>query len=150
MSSEGPSLFSPAPTTTNISYASSGSTVVPSGHLSTKHNLISQKGYAQEEYDIISRVQERFAYNLTHVFSLLNHDRLALLVQADHAQVARPDSETPFVDTKDVIDRLLPYHVFQQPNDDLSYLVKGKIKEENDDRDPKHEIHGRLPFLKGP
>jgi Conserved region of unknown function on GLTSCR protein len=41
--------------------------------------------------------------------------------------VLYPDTETPFVDTLDVVHRLLPYHVFQHPREDLDVLVKGRI-----------------------
>ncbi|EIW82917.1 hypothetical protein CONPUDRAFT_101388 [Coniophora puteana RWD-64-598 SS2] len=41
-----------------------------------------------------------------------------------------PDIDSPFEDAFDVVERLLPYHVFQQPEDDLQVLIgKGKGKE---------------------
>lgn len=43
----------------------------------------------------------------------------------DHQAVLFPDTETAFVDTDDVVKRLLPYHVFQLPKDDIG---KGKAK----------------------
>ena len=42
-----------------------------------------------------------------------------------------PDVESPFVDTIDVVNRLLPYHIFFQPKEDLVPLLrdrKGKTK----------------------
>jgi hypothetical protein len=50
----------------------------------------------------------------------------------DQAAVIRPDVDSPFVDEVDVINRLLPYHLFQQPKDDLERIVsiKGKEKAE--------------------
>ncbi|KAJ7188166.1 hypothetical protein C8R46DRAFT_1053874 [Mycena filopes] len=44
----------------------------------------------------------------------------------DHAAVINPNTETPFSDATDVLNRLLPYHVFQQPREDLDR--KGKRK----------------------
>ncbi|KIL00698.1 hypothetical protein PAXRUDRAFT_821383 [Paxillus rubicundulus Ve08.2h10] len=54
---------------------------------------------------------------------------------ADHAAVLRPDVDTPFIDAADVVNRLLPYHVFQQPDEDMKLLLnrkysKGKEKAE--------------------
>jgi hypothetical protein len=37
----------------------------------------------------------------------------------DHVSVTTPDYQTPFRSMKDVIDRLLPYHVYQYPKMDL-------------------------------
>lgn len=44
-----------------------------------------------------------------------------------------PDADTPFTDTEDVIQRLLPYHVLQQPAKDLQAVIvdpsgKGKAR----------------------
>ena len=44
-----------------------------------------------------------------------------------------PDVDTPFSDTEDVIQRLLPYHVLQQPAKDLQEVIfdpsgKGKAR----------------------
>jgi hypothetical protein len=50
----------------------------------------------------------------------------------DHIAVLYPDTGTPFVDTFDVVRRLLPYHVFQHPKEDLDMLTKGR-KEKNRD-----------------
>ena len=40
-----------------------------------------------------------------------------------------PDVDSPFVDEVDVMNRLLPYHLFQQPKDDLEPMVSIKGKE---------------------
>lgn len=48
---------------------------------------------------------------------------------SDHVAVLNPDVDTPFLDTTDVLNRLLPYHVFQQPKEDLEAVVRaGKAK----------------------
>ena len=39
-----------------------------------------------------------------------------------------PDVDTPFADEADVVERLLPYHVFQHPRQDLDALLKGGDK----------------------
>lgn len=40
-----------------------------------------------------------------------------------------PDVDTPFADTIDVLNRLLPYHVFQQPQEDLGDIGRYLGKE---------------------
>jgi hypothetical protein len=90
---------------------------------------------------IINKASERF-YFLTFAGSsgrrltlplLYGHDRVASLLAADHLSVMFPDVDTPFSDTEDVIRRLLPYHVLQQPAKDLQEVIldpsgKGKAR----------------------
>ncbi|KIJ61320.1 hypothetical protein HYDPIDRAFT_116082 [Hydnomerulius pinastri MD-312] len=62
----------------------------------------------------------------------------AACLAADHAAVLYPDVDTPFMDAADVVNRLLPYHVFQQPDEDLKSLLdrkrsKGKEKAKHDE-----------------
>ncbi|KAF8345881.1 hypothetical protein F5887DRAFT_963926 [Amanita rubescens] len=62
--------------------------------------------------------------------------RLASHLASDQAAVLKPDIDTPFVDYRDVVNRLLPYHVFQQPQEDLANIVhdkKGKGKATEND-----------------
>ncbi|KIK67361.1 hypothetical protein GYMLUDRAFT_37466 [Collybiopsis luxurians FD-317 M1] len=57
--------------------------------------------------------------------------RVASRIATDHAAVLSPDIETPFLDTIDAINRLLPYHIFLQPKADLTPPLgdrKGKKK----------------------
>lgn len=53
-------------------------------------------------------------------------------IAKDHAAVMKPDVDSPFLDAADVVNRLLPYHVFQIPQHDLDAFigvsVKGKEK----------------------
>ncbi|KAF9529367.1 hypothetical protein CPB83DRAFT_812168 [Crepidotus variabilis] len=58
----------------------------------------------------------------------------------DQNAVLHPDVDTPFEDELDVIKRLLPYHIYQQPRDDLELLISGKGKEKALDQDLKDEI----------
>jgi hypothetical protein len=72
------------------------------------------------------------------------HDRVTSLLAADHLSVMFPDVDTPFNDTEDVIQRLLPYHVLQQPAKDLQEVIfdpsgKGKARA---DRKSEVEIKG--------
>ncbi|OCH92282.1 hypothetical protein OBBRIDRAFT_833513 [Obba rivulosa] len=68
--------------------------------------------------------------------------RFAARLAQDHAAVLQPDVDTPFVDAEDAARRLLPYHVFQQPKEDLrahldsfssSAIRKGKRKATEED-----------------
>ena len=52
--------------------------------------------------------------------------RVAAHLTADHISVLFPDINKPFQDVEDVVDRLLPYHVFQHPREDLLKVHKGK------------------------
>ncbi|KAH9948552.1 hypothetical protein B0H21DRAFT_732989 [Amylocystis lapponica] len=68
--------------------------------------------------------------------------RVASSLAADHLAVTYPDVDTPFTDAADALKRLLPYHVFQQPKEDLNAQInsytpvasrKGKRKATNED-----------------
>jgi len=50
------------------------------------------------------------------------------------------------MDELDVINRLLPYHVFQQPRDDLERIISGKGKEKAVDDAWKVELRGTLIY----
>ena len=59
--------------------------------------------------------------------------RLSAFLASDHEHVLNPDVDTPFSNTLDVVNRLLPYHIFYLPQEDLDELVnkqysKGKRK----------------------
>ncbi|KAI6119862.1 hypothetical protein EDD16DRAFT_1479769 [Pisolithus croceorrhizus] len=62
----------------------------------------------------------------------------AACLAADHAAVLHPDIDSPFSDHADVVNRLLPYHIFQQPQEDVRTLpesrpYKGKERAKYDD-----------------
>lgn len=54
--------------------------------------------------------------------------RVASRLTADHISALFPDVDSPFRDMEDIVDRLLPYHVFQHPEEDLLKAGKGKRK----------------------
>ncbi|PPQ67255.1 hypothetical protein CVT25_005839 [Psilocybe cyanescens] len=66
----------------------------------------------------------------------------------DQANVTHPDVDSPFVDEVDVINRLLPYHMFQQPKDDLETIVSCKGKEKARNLDWMEELHDTKLALK--
>ncbi|KAI5833610.1 hypothetical protein K523DRAFT_232394 [Schizophyllum commune Tattone D] len=78
------------------------------------------KKRTQQEEELMAQTAARFA------------ERLA----ADQQATLKPDVDTPFVDAEDVVRRLLPYHIYQQPKEDLEKLIspKGKGKAEDDIR----------------
>ncbi|KAF5354711.1 hypothetical protein D9756_005340 [Leucocoprinus leucothites] len=82
------------------------------------------KKRTEEEIEVTRKAAERFSA------------RLAL----DHAAVLQPDVDAPFVDQVDVVRRLLPYHIYCQPHEDLDLLKGKKGKEKATDADLKAEI----------
>ncbi|THH20423.1 hypothetical protein EW146_g947 [Bondarzewia mesenterica] len=57
-------------------------------------------------------------------------DRIAQCLTSDQIDALFPDVTTPFHNTEDVVRRLLPYHIFQHPREDLG---KGKGKATEND-----------------
>lgn len=66
----------------------------------------------------------RQAFPLTAGLPLRLRQRLGL----DQSYISRPDVDSPFVDELDAVNRLLPYHVFQQPKADTQAIVSAKGK----------------------
>lgn len=60
----------------------------------------------------------------------------------DQAAVSHPDVDSPFEDERDVVSRLLPYHIFQQPRDDLEQIISGKGKERAANQGSNDELLG--------
>ncbi|KII92587.1 hypothetical protein PLICRDRAFT_172660 [Plicaturopsis crispa FD-325 SS-3] len=50
--------------------------------------------------------------------------RFASTLAVDQFLATFPDVDTPFTDPVDVVQRLLPYHIFQQPKEDLDAITK--------------------------
>lgn len=80
--------------------------------------------------------------------------RFASRLAEDQCAALAPDTETPFADQVDVVTRLLPYHVFQQPREDLDAVLqsgsiypsrKGKRKATEEDL-LREEIAGMAPY----
>ena len=83
-------------------------------------------------------------------FALLRLPSFAACLAADHAAVLQPDMDAPFTDVADVVNRLLPYHVFQQPNEDLDLLLnrtRSKGKEKARHREIQQDIEGEGSWL---
>jgi len=77
-----------------------------------------------DECEIMTQTAERFNSCLAHDQELVSH----------------PDVDSQFVDEEDVINRLLPYHIFQQPKEDLGLVILGKGKEKVAEVEWKEEI----------
>ncbi|WP_159075517.1 hypothetical protein [Mycobacterium tuberculosis] len=78
--------------------------------------------------------------------------RIAARLAEDQRAALFPDVDEPFEDEFDVVKRLLPFHVFQQPKEDLDVLLqcgslrtslKGKRKATEEDL-LREEIAGML------
>lgn len=65
---------------------------------------------------------------------------------ADHISALFPDVETPFRDVEDAVDRLLPYHVFQHPRDDLLKAGKKGKRKATETEILQSELAGAHPF----
>ncbi|TFK54437.1 hypothetical protein OE88DRAFT_1733096 [Heliocybe sulcata] len=69
--------------------------------------------------------------------------KISALLAGDQLVTLYPEVDEPFVDADDALKRLLPYHIYQQPKEDLDYVAqatrrskgKGKAKEESDLRE---------------
>ncbi|KAG6911123.1 hypothetical protein DXG01_003863 [Tephrocybe rancida] len=89
--------------------------MTPSGPATSSQRPQRIKNRTPEELEIIDKTSERLSARLA----------------SDHALALSPDVDTPFHDTLDALHRLLPYHVFLQPQEDLDLLTsnaKGKAK----------------------
>jgi hypothetical protein len=64
----------------------------------------------------------------TAILRKKNSSRVASRLTTDHISALFPDVDSPFQGIEDVVDRLLPYHVFQHPREDLLKAGKGKQK----------------------
>lgn len=79
--------------------------------------------------------------------------RVCSRLAEDQLLTLQPDVDTPFRDAADVVKRLLPYHIYQHPFEDLAPLLhpskKGKMKATEEDL-LREEIAGTrnaLPFI---
>ncbi|KAF7973713.1 hypothetical protein HWV62_14400 [Athelia sp. TMB] len=52
--------------------------------------------------------------------------RFASSIALDQLSALYPNVDAPFEDAVDVVNRLLPYHIFQQPQADLDAILKGR------------------------
>jgi hypothetical protein len=78
----------------------------------------------------------------SRLFSLSFSCRLTSRLVHDQSMVLHPDIDSPFVDQLDVVRRLLPYHLFQHPREDLDAITTGKGKEKAAEQDWREEIRG--------
>lgn len=100
--------------------SSAGPSTIPAV-LPPKDSSVNAISRSEQEQEIIQQTAAGFAACLA----------------ADHAAVLHPDIDSPFSDHVDVVNRLLPYHIFQQPQEDIrtvpeSRSYKGKRKVEYD------------------
>ncbi|CCM01109.1 uncharacterized protein FIBRA_03157 [Fibroporia radiculosa] len=81
--------------------------------------------------EVVSRVKKRASINARTTedatLMLQTAARVAERLAADHDSVLYPDVDAPFADAADVVKRLLPYHVFQHPQEDLAGLTSQRV-----------------------
>jgi len=83
-----------------------------------------------------------FHANGLELFSSSFWRRITSRLVHDQSMVLHPDVDSPFVDQLDVIRRLLPYHLFQHPKEDLDAITTGKGKEKAVEQDWREEMRG--------
>ncbi|KAG2345503.1 hypothetical protein BDR05DRAFT_930033 [Suillus weaverae] len=135
---------------------SSSSSQDPVAGLSSLHTPIVNGSTSNAASGLVSYLNNRTAEDLRIIRETA--EGFASCLAADHAAVLNPDVDSPFVDAVDVVHRLLPYHVFQQPQEDLRTVTerrrakgKGKahdvIRDEIEDTKFALECHRRLRKL---
>lgn len=131
-----------------------------SGNGATQHSpsvtlplkkLMKTKKRTEEEIEITRKAAER--YTSRESATPYSHSqpkcRFSARLALDHAAVLQPDVDAPFTDQVDALQRLLPYHIYCQPHEDLELLKGRKGKQKATDADLKAEIEGiQFPNLK--
>jgi hypothetical protein len=121
------------------SHAGPSSTRTPVSTFSIPFNGIVKRprdrNWTAEEEEISKDTASRFVpvtfFKILSHFQFICYDlRFATSIAADQIAVLYPDVDTPFADTIDILNRLLPYHVLQQPREDLDG-VKSYLKHES-------------------
>jgi len=91
---------------------------------------------------LLLSARSRPSHTLQETESVCLH-RVNEKLAADRAAVLKPDVDTPFENMEDVISRLLPYHILQQPQEDLDQMI-GKWKGKRKATELETEIAGGL------
>jgi hypothetical protein len=126
--------------------------VTPSQSQGNTNELYSVEAPASKKLTKVKRTpgeiectKETRARLLSITFSLFSYSFSCSLISRlahDQSMVLHPEVDSPFVDQLDVIRRLLPYHLFQHPKDDLDAITTGKGKEKAVEQDWREEIRG--------
>ncbi|KAG5648489.1 hypothetical protein DXG03_003100 [Asterophora parasitica] len=99
-----------------------------SGHCYPFQEIISEAtvgGRARNHNQDQCKVAQVLPFSEDSILHIFISTRFASRLASDHALSLYPDVDTPFRNTVDVVERLLPYHVFQQPKEDLDFLIQG-------------------------
>lgn len=98
------------------------------------------KGRRQEEVDAMQQTAVRCVLYISagdQQLIFLDASSIANRLSADHAAVLHPDIDRPFTSAADAVERLLPYHIYQHPLEDLFAFThpnrKGKRKASAED-----------------
>lgn len=108
------------------------------------------KGRRQEEVDAMQQTAVRCVVYVSagdQQLIFLDPSSIATKLSTDHAAVLHPDIDSPFTSAADAVERLLPYHIYQHPLEDLFAFThpnrKGKRKATAEDL-IREEIKGAL------
>ncbi|KAG8979470.1 hypothetical protein FRC05_008459 [Tulasnella sp. 425] len=84
---------------------------------------LAEKERKREEEAAYLLSRKRLKTKEDQELQLATRNAFSQLLATDHRAVDSPDVETPFRDAVDVVRRLLPYHVFQHPQEELEYAT---------------------------
>ncbi|KAI0342118.1 hypothetical protein BDW22DRAFT_235856 [Trametopsis cervina] len=103
--------------------ATLGSTVNPELHAEDARRRGRAKGRTEEEVEVMGTVAFKLASALAQdQLAVLNPNHNALVPESTSGAVDAVD--VPFADAQDAVRRLLPYHVFQQPREELREVLE--------------------------
>ncbi|KZT56572.1 hypothetical protein CALCODRAFT_518033 [Calocera cornea HHB12733] len=135
----------------STSKATADNTVTPAGQ--GEPNNTQRK--ADEPTEKESAKRKRIAREEDALLMREAAHRVAQAILADQLAVTYPDYKTPFRDATDVVHRLLPYHIFQQPDEDiLSTRTRNLKRKEKEDeeagalRQDVQDLRSNLALLK--
>jgi hypothetical protein len=122
---------------------------LPVASTSTKKRSSRNKSRTPDDEETSKQTAARFVYLYSRIHQLLTLAygtlRFATNLALDQLSALYPNTDTSFEDAVDVVNRLLPYHIFQHPWDDLDAVVRGTIhkgKGKATDSDLADEIEG--------
>ncbi|KZO95635.1 hypothetical protein CALVIDRAFT_165189 [Calocera viscosa TUFC12733] len=126
---------------------STSKTTPDSSAVVTSHSELSNvKRKAEEPAEDEAAKRKRIAREEDALLMREAAHRVAQAILADQLAVTYPDYQTPFKNAADVVQRLLPYHIFQQPDEDLlpsrKRSSKGKEREEEQTAALRQDVEG--------
>lgn len=122
----------------------------PTPAVSRTRRPLRNKKRTKEELEITREAFERCVTCRSSVLFVSHRSpylRFSARLAQDHIAVLQPDVDTPFIDHTDAVRRLLPFHIYQQPHEDLELLKRHKGKQKITNDDLKEELEGTCRLL---